>query len=135
MQANQLIEHYYTAFNRGDLTGFLALLDEHIIHDINQGHRETGKAAFKKFMEHMNTCYQEKIKDLIIFAGTDDTRVAAEFTVEGTYLKTDNGFPVAHNQTYTLPAGAFFEINNGKITRITNYYNVKEWVKLISTAS
>ena len=135
MQAKQLVEQYYAAFNRGDLAGFLALLDDTIVHDINQGQRATGKTAFKKFMEHMNTCYQENIKDLVIFSSADDTRAAAEFIVQGTYIKTDNSFPDARNQTYQLPAGAFFEINHAKITRITNYYNVNEWVKLISDPS
>lgn len=132
MQAKQLIEQYYTTFNNGDLAGFLALLDDNVIHEINQGKCETGKNAFKKFMEHMNTCYRETIKDIVIFSGADESRAAAEFLVAGTYIKTDDGFPIAQNQTYELSAGAFFEIKNNKITRITNYYNVQEWVKLIS---
>ncbi len=135
MNTNQLIETYYATFNSGDLSAFLALLDDHVIHDINQGQRQTGKAEFKKFMEHMNTCYKETIKDIVILSGENDARAAAEFLVEGNYIKTDNGFPPAQNQSYKIPAGAFFEIENGKIKRITNYYNVREWVKLISTSA
>ncbi len=132
MEAKQLIEQYYAAFNRGDLTSFFALLDDDIIHEINQGHSEVGKPAFQQFMEHMQNCYQETITDLVIFTHPDNTRAAAEFLVEGKYIKTDKGFPEARNQTYEIPAGAFFEIKNGKIARVTNYYNVKEWVKMVS---
>jgi hypothetical protein len=27
-----------------------------------------------------------------------------------------------------LPGGAFFEIENGFITRVTNYYNLQDWI-------
>lgn len=129
---NQLIFDYYAAFNKNDMNKFFALLDDEIIHDINQGQREIGKEVFKKFMQHMNECYAEQISDLVIFSNEDGTRAAAEFTVTGTYLKTDPGFIEAKQQKYILPAGAFFTIKNGKVSRITNYYNVKEWIKLVS---
>lgn len=31
-------------------------------------------------------------------------------------------------QTYTLPAGAFFELRDGKVTRIGSYYNLQDWL-------
>ena len=37
-----VIRAYYDAFNRGDMPAFLALLTDDVIHDINQGVRETG---------------------------------------------------------------------------------------------
>lgn len=130
--AIQLIKKYYEAFNHADMQAFFALLDDNIIHDINQGHQEKGKSAFQKFMQNMNQCYKENITDLVIFTNENGTRAAAEFTVKGAYISTDKGFPEAKNQHYQLPAGAFFEIKSGKIARVTNYYNVKEWVKIIS---
>jgi hypothetical protein len=27
-----------------------------------------------------------------------------------------------------LPAGAFFELKDGKISRVTNYYNLNDWI-------
>jgi steroid delta-isomerase-like uncharacterized protein len=54
--------------------------------------------------------------------------VAAEYVVEGTYLATDEGLPPAQGQTYTLPGGAFFGLTAGKITRVTNYYNLQDWL-------
>jgi steroid delta-isomerase-like uncharacterized protein len=58
----------------------------------------------------------------------DGTRGAAEFTVNGQYLATDEGLPEANGQTYVLPAGAFFEIRDGKVARITNTYNLNDWI-------
>ncbi|MBX6373061.1 MAG: nuclear transport factor 2 family protein, partial [Acetobacteraceae bacterium] len=56
--ATALIRRYYEAFNAGDRPGMLALLTEDVIHDINQGGRETGREAFAAFLAHMDRCYR-----------------------------------------------------------------------------
>lgn len=127
-----MIETYYNAFNQNDMVTFFDLLDDNIIHDINQGTRQIGKHEFKKFMDHMNHCYKEKIHNIVIMTNTNGTRASAEFMVEGIYLASDDGLPEAKNQTYSLPAGTFFEIHNHKITRVTTYYNLNDWLKQVS---
>ncbi len=124
----QLIDRYYTAFNAGHWDDFFALLTDDVSHDINQGERETGKAAFRQFIDRMNACYREQIVDIQILCNADGTRAAAEYTVLGTYLNTDEGLPAANGQTYRLPGGAFFDIRDGKVTRVTNYYNLQDWL-------
>ena len=104
-----LVARYYAAFNAGDMTTFLDLLTDDVAHDINQGTREHGKAAFGRFMQHMNRCYREHLTDLVVMASDDGRRAAAEFIVNGEYLATDEGLPPAAGQRYRLPAGAFFE--------------------------
>lgn len=129
--AKQLIEKYYQAFNSGDMDTFLSLLTDDVIHDINQGGRETGKEAFGKFMLKMNHHYKEQLVDMVVMANEEGTRGAAEFVVLGEYLNTDEGLPEANGQTYRLPAGAFFEIRDGKVARITNYYNLGNWIEQV----
>ena len=58
----------------------------------------------------------------------DGSRAAAEFVVHGEYLADDEGLPPARGQTYVLPAGAFFELKDGKVARISNYYNLNDWI-------
>ncbi|MBF6647804.1 MULTISPECIES: ketosteroid isomerase-related protein [unclassified Methylobacter] len=128
----KLIEQYYAAFNKGDMDTFLNLLTDDVIHDINQGRREIGKDAFKQFMGGMNNSYKEELVDMVIMATADGTRAAAEFVVLGEYLKTDEGLPEAKGQKYRLPAGAFFEIRDNKVARITNYYNLQDWIAQVS---
>ena len=123
-----LIRAYYDAFNRGDMPAFLALLAEDVIHDINQGARETGKTAFAAFMQRMNGAYRERLADIVVMTEPSGRRAAAEFVVHGEYLRTDTGLPPAHGQKYVLPAGAFFEIRDGKVARVTNYYNLGDWI-------
>lgn len=124
-----LLRSYYAAFNSGDRETFFSLMAEDIIHDLNQGGSERGVPAFREFMTRMDRCYRERLEDLVLFANEDGTRAAAEFTVHGEYLATDEGLPEANGQTYVLPAGAFFEIRNEKIARVTMYYNLSEWLR------
>lgn len=126
-EALALLTRYYAAFNGGDWEGMLDCLDERVIHDINQGGRQTGKDAFRAFLAHMERCYRERLDGIVLMASDDGTRGAAEFVVHGEYLATDEGLPEAAGQTYTLPAGAFFSIAGGRITRVTVYYNLADW--------
>jgi len=128
MTATETIRAYYDAFNRQDMDAFLALLHDEVVHDINQGERQTGKAAFASFMDHMNRCYKENLTDMVIMASADGKRASAEFTVNGEYLVTDEGLPQAEGQKYVLPAGAFFDLKGGKVSRVTNYYNLNDWI-------
>ena len=123
-----LITRYYSAFNAQDMDTFLSLLTDDVVHDINQGARETGKNAFAAFMERMNRHYREKLVGITIMTAPDGARAAAEFTVVGEYLATDERLPPAKGQTYRLNAGAFFVVRDGKVARVTNYYNLQDWI-------
>jgi steroid delta-isomerase-like uncharacterized protein len=83
-------------------------------------------------MEHMNRCYKETLTDMVIMASETGIRAAAEFIVNGQYLATDEGLPEAKGQTYKLPAGAFFELRDGKVSRVTNYYNLNDWIAQVA---
>ncbi|AXO60974.1 nuclear transport factor 2 family protein [Ectopseudomonas oleovorans] len=128
MTATELVQAYYAAFNAGDMPAFLDLLADDVVHDINQGERQVGKATFAAFMNKMNRCYRERLDDIVVMQNAAGDRAAAEFVVHGEYLANDEGLPPANGQTYVLPAGAFFEIKNGKVARISNYYNLNDWV-------
>jgi len=127
-----LIERYYAAFNAGDSEGMLACVAEDVVHDVNQGVRRTGKAAFRAFSAHMDRCYAEQLENITVMATPDGARAAAEFDVLGTYIETDEGLPPASGQTYRLPAGAFFELRDGLIARVTTYYNLAAWLMQIA---
>jgi steroid delta-isomerase-like uncharacterized protein len=125
-----LIENYYAAFNGGDREALLELLAEDVVHEVNEGQAETGKEAFRAFLQRMDRSYRESVEDLVIFTGSEN-RAAAEFYIRGEYLATDDGLPEAKGQTYRLRVGAFFEARIGKITRVTNYYNLRNWLEQV----
>ncbi|MCD9097708.1 nuclear transport factor 2 family protein [Luteimonas fraxinea] len=124
----QLVEAYYAAFNANDRDAMLALLTDDVAHDLNQGARETGRAAFVAFMQRMDASYRERLEDIVVMASMDGARAAAEYVVHGAYIADDAGLPAANGQRYVLPGGAFFDIRDGRIARVTNYYNLEDWI-------
>ncbi|TJZ85173.1 ketosteroid isomerase-related protein [Paracoccus hibiscisoli] len=128
MDAKALIAAYYDAFNAGRTDDMLALLHDDVEHHVNEGKIRTGRALFAEFNAHMTESYRENLTDMVIMANEAGDRAAAEFVVNGTYLKTDPGLPEANGQTYRLPAGAFFTIRDGRIARVTTYYNLADWM-------
>ncbi|WP_339853713.1 ketosteroid isomerase-related protein [uncultured Nisaea sp.] len=130
--AEALVQRYYDAFNAADVPEMLACLSEDVAHDVNQGPRRLGKALFGEFCAHMSRCYREQLSDIVIMASADGRRAAAEFTVSGTYLADDEGLPPATGQTYRLPAGTFLDIADGKISRVTTYYNLEDWIAQVT---
>lgn len=127
-RATALILDYYAAFNRGDWSAMLALLTDDVVHDLNQGARETGRDAFAAFLARMDRSYREQLRDIVVMATHDGARAAAEYVVHGEYLVADEGLPPARGQRYVLPGGAFFDLREGRIARVTNYYNLQDWI-------
>jgi len=130
-RATELVLAYYAAFNRGDWDGMLGLLDDAVEHDLNQGPRETGREAFAAFLRRMATHYREQLHDIVVMTSPDGARAAAEYVVHGEYLADDPGLPPARGQRYRLPGGAFFAIADGRITRVSNYYNLPAWISQV----
>lgn len=133
-QAIALVQAYYDAFNRGDWAGMLGQLSEDVAHDLNQGVREIGKPAFAAFLQRMEASYREQLHDVVLMANDGGSRVAAEYVVHGEYHHTDEGLPPANGQRYVLPGGAFFDIRDGRIARVSNYYNLQDWIAQVGAA-
>ena len=131
-EAMALIGRYYAAFNAGDAGGMLDCVAEDVEHRVNEGGIRRGRAKFAEFCSHMGVSYREELKDMAIFASDDGARGAAEFVVHGEYLQTDPGLPEAKGQRYILPAGGFFDIKDGKIARVTTFYNLNDWIAQVS---
>ncbi len=130
--ATALIERYFAAFNAGDIDAMLACVHDDLIHDVNQGERRIGKDRFHAFCERMAHTYREELRDITVLVSADGRRGAAEFMVRGTYLNTEQGLPPATGQTYALPAGTFFALEGGLITRVTTYYNLTDWLMQVT---
>lgn len=131
-RAIELVLGYYAAFNRGDWQGMLERLADDVVHDLNEGPREVGKDAFRAFLARMDRCYAEQVRDIVAMASPDGSRAAAEYVVHGEYKADDEGLPPARGQRYALPGGAFFGIRDGRIARVTNYYNLRDWIARVS---
>ena len=134
MSPTDLLHAYYAAFNRGDRDAMLALLADDVGHDRTQGGRHVGRATFAEFLARMDHCYSEQLRDIVVMVDASGTRAAAEYVVHGTYKADDDGLPAATGQTYVLPGGAFFDIRDGRIARVTNYYDLADWIAQVERA-
>jgi steroid delta-isomerase-like uncharacterized protein len=134
--STDLIRRYYEAFNAGDRVGMLGCAAEGIEHRTNQGPVRHGRGEFAAFNAKMQRCYRERVRDLVVFEGDAPGRFAAEFTVHGTYRENDpalgEGFTPARGQSYELPAGAFFDVDEGRIARISTFYNLEDWKRQVA---
>lgn len=126
--SGDLLGRYYAAFNQGDSAGMLALLTDDVVHEPSQGAVRKGKAAFAEFLDHMNRCYREQVIDPVLLTSADGQRAAAEFLLDGQYLETDTDLPPASGQKYHLRVGTFFELRDGLIARVSNHYNLADWL-------
>lgn len=131
MEFKSLIQKYYDSFNKGDVQGMLSCLHSDFTHDVNESSAKTGKESFKEFLQYMNEHYQENLENIVVMSD-GGVHYSAKFIVNGTYLKTDGKLPTAHGQKYKIPAATFFEIKEGLIQRVTTYYNLNEWIRLVS---
>jgi len=104
----KLVRRYYDAFNAKNWDGMLDCVADDIRHDVNEGDRRGGKAAFREFLAQMNRCYDERLEDIVVMADDTGTRAAAEFMVHGRYLKADPGLPEARGQAYICRSGLFW---------------------------
>ena len=127
----QLIQSYYRAFNGRDYTGMLALVSDDVVHDVNEGGREVGRDRFAAFLQAMDAAYSEQVDELVVLGNGVGRRFAAEFTVIGRYLQSQPGLPAATGQRYRLPAGAFFTVDENKISRVSTYYNLRAWIRQV----
>lgn len=131
MNPDQTIRAYFDAFNQGDAEAMLALVTEDVEHHPNQGEVRHGRDAFAAFLAGMDAAYEERAEDLVVLSGDDGTRLAAEFTIHGRYLQTQEGLPAANGQTYRLPVGSFFTLRDGRIARVTTHYNLADWLRQV----
>ena len=131
-RATELVLTYYSAFNRGDWDGLLALLADDVVHHPNQGASEIGRAAFAAYLARMRVSYHEQLRDIVVLVAPDGDRAAAEYVVHGEYLSTEGDQPPAHGQKYQMPGGAFLEIREDRIARVSHFYNQQAWLAQVS---
>lgn len=133
--ARDLVQAYYKAFNAKDYPTMVDLVAPKVRHEVNQGGVREGKELFAEFLKENDEAYDETLTDMVFFTEPEGNRIAAEFWVNGIYKKAGADMPPAWGQPYRLRVGAFLEIAEGKITRITTYYNLPNWIDAVTQAA
>ena len=128
---HDLLQGYFNALNERDIRACLALVCDELILQPNQGLTEQGRDAFAGFLERQLHCYREVLEPQVILADPQGRHAACEYLVSGEYLATDDGLPEAYGQHYAMRVGAFFDIHDGLISRISLHFNLPDWLAQI----
>lgn len=126
------LTNHHAAFKAGDVDAMPDCASEDVQHRVNEGGIRHGLALFAQFCTYVAADYRKTLSDIDIFSNEAAKLGAAEFTVHGQYPKTDLGLPVAGGQSCILPAGAFFDLRDGKISRLTTFCNLEDWKRQVS---
>jgi steroid delta-isomerase-like uncharacterized protein len=130
--AKELVKRYFDALNAGDSDAALACLGEDVVHDLGGGKREIGREKFRWTLGLVGRNFRETFADLVVMTTGDGGRASAECTVHGTYEATAEGFPPAGGQRNSIAAGLFFDIEDGSLSRVTEYRDRTAWAAQLS---
>ena len=103
-----LVHRFLDALNAHDLAAASAMLAEDAAYDPPHGTREIGSGGARDLMA---AAPRETIGDIVVMTDETGARAAAEFTRRGNAAGTA--------RSYSARGGFFFEIDGGRITRLT----------------
>ena len=127
-----LVQDYYRAFFSKDWRKLWRLVDLGVVHDFNGTSFYSGAKELQDFLETKCAHYDEHCTGLSVRVGECPGHVVAEMTIQGRYVKTYGSLPSAHGQPYTLRVKACFNIESGRITRISTVFDFDEWLRQIA---
>ncbi|PWV64623.1 nuclear transport factor 2 family protein [Plasticicumulans acidivorans] len=113
-----LIERLYAALNARDYESVRELLGSEFVYSDSAECRQLGKAAYLRELKQAAQHVREHFFELCVMCNSDGSRAAAEYTVLGVSLDGDEG------GNYRLIGGAFFELHEGLIQRISQHRNL-----------
>lgn len=109
--ATRLVQKFIEAVNARDGEAIAEIVSDDVAHDL-AGARTIGSDALRAFFADRANKTGENLADVVILTGQGGSRAAAEFTRRGR---------AADHSSHSVAGGWFFEIDDGRISRITDY--------------
>ncbi|MDK1387146.1 ketosteroid isomerase-related protein [Sinorhizobium sp. 8-89] len=123
--AQTIASRFIEAVNDRDFDALSRLVDEDIALDSLTGQRTLGVDPLRAWIMNYLRHFDETFNDVVLMHDAFGQRVAADMTARGTYRETMSGFPEASGQSYAIPSVFIFEIEDGAITRLSHYRNLR----------
>ncbi|MCZ4092028.1 ketosteroid isomerase-related protein [Sinorhizobium psoraleae] len=123
--AQTIASRFIEAVNDRDFDALSRLVDEDIALDSLTGQRTLGVDPLRAWIMNYLRHFDETFNDVVLMHDAFGQRVAADMTARGTYRETMSGFPEASGQSYSIPSVFVFEIEDGAITRLSHYRNLR----------
>ncbi|MQV96921.1 hypothetical protein GHK50_02765 [Sinorhizobium medicae] len=123
--AQTIASRFMEALNDRDFDTLSRLVDEDVAFDALSGERTLGAGSLRSWMMNYLRHFDENLSDIVLMRDAGGQRVAADATARGTYRETLAGFPDASGQAYSIASVFVFEIEDGLITRLSQYRNIR----------
>ncbi|WP_046118640.1 ketosteroid isomerase-related protein [Ensifer aridi] len=123
--AQTIASRFIDALNDRDFDALSRLLDEDVALDSLTGQRTVGAVPLRAWVMNYLRHFDESFGDIVLMRDAFGQRVAADTTARGTYRETMAGLPEASGQSYSIPSVFVFEIEDGVITRLSHYRNLR----------
>jgi steroid delta-isomerase-like uncharacterized protein len=121
------LRRLFAALNAGDRDGALSCFSGEAVFDTFEGVREIGRERVRWYLAERGRAFGESYRDLVLMTEESGRRAAAEFTLRGVYRAQAEGMPEASGQSFSVPGGAFFDIeDDGRIVRASFVFNALE---------
>ncbi|VVT27031.1 nuclear transport factor 2 family protein [Rhizobium sp. EC-SD404] len=121
MDSTTIITSFLDALESSDGDALVGFLDEDAVHDDGHGERIVGGSAIRDALIERVSALNERHTDRLVLVSQAGDRVAVETTLRGTYERSLDGWPEAGGQSFSVPAGLFFEVEGAKIVRFSRY--------------
>lgn len=130
--AQAIVSRFMEALNARDFEAMGRFLDEDVALDTLTGQRTIGAEPLRMNVMSYFRHFDETFGDMVLMKDGMGQRVAIDTTARGNYRETMHGFPEASGQSYSIPSVFVFEIENGTITRLSHYRNIRVFEKTLA---
>ena len=126
----KLYQKYIAAWLAHDTEAVVSFFAEDcVFEDVALGVFYRGKPELKAFVQaNLEAIPDFKIEPKSVFATVD--RLASEWIMTGTQTGDLPGFP-ATGKSFSVPVASIMEIQNGKIHRNTDYWNLASFLQQV----
>lgn len=124
-----LIDRFFAALEAHEGPALESLLAPDIVYDPAHGGRTVGRDAFRRAMAEQASSLAAVFADRALMVAAEGHRAAVECTMRGVYRRSLDGLPEARGQSFSLPAGVFFELENGRIARVSIFVRERDWLQ------
>lgn len=132
-RAVETLKRLFVALNAGERDAALACLTGDVAFDTFEGTREIGRERVRWVLAERGRFFRETMRDLVLMADESGRRAAAEFTLRGLYQGQAPGLPEATGQAFSVPGGAFFDIeDDGLVARASFVMNTAELTRQLA---
>ncbi|WP_275783759.1 ketosteroid isomerase-related protein [Pararhizobium gei] len=123
--AQTIASHFMEALNERNFEALARFLDEDVALDSLTGQRTIGAEPLRMAVMDYFRHFDESFSDMVLMHDAFGQRVAVDVTARGHYRETMAGFPPASGQSYSIPSVFVFEFDNGAVTRLSHYRNIR----------